>query len=132
MLVAGGRTFVLSVTSSQRDTSTSLRTIASALPPTHLAGPGRSRDDIRAAIRRSLADVRLCYERGVATQRGLAGRVTASFIIDQAGDVQTASISSTTLAHPQVLDTVRLLRFGVRAEPGIVGVNYPFVFDTQP
>jgi len=31
-----------------------------------------------------------------------------------------------------VRQTVRLLRFGARTEPGVVGVNYPFVFDTQP
>jgi len=137
VLVADGRTFVLSVTAALRDFGRGRFVIASALPPMTIAAARvRSREEIRTAIRRSIVDVRFCYEGALRQRPDLAGRVTVSFLIDQAGDIQMAAISASTLQHAQVegcvLEVARQMRFGARAEPGIVGVNYPFVFDAQP
>lgn len=136
VLVAEGRTFVLSVTAAVRDLLRGRILIASAIPAMTIAARDRSRDEIRTAIRRSIVDVRFCYEGALGQRPDLAGRVTASFIMDQAGDIQRAEISDSTLQDARVegcvLEVVRHMRFGARAEPGVVGVNYPFVFVAQP
>jgi TonB family protein len=93
-----------------------------------------SRDVIRNVIRRHIDEVRSCYERELARTPTLAGRVTVSFIISATGAVQTAAISSTTMNDPTVeaclVHAVRRWVFPAPDGGGVVGVNYPFVFDS--
>lgn len=93
-----------------------------------------SRGVIRNVIRRHLGEVRFCYERELARAPTLEGRITVSFVISASGAVQSAAISTTTMNEPRVeecvVEAVRRWVFPAPDGGGVVGVNYPFVFDT--
>jgi TonB family protein len=94
-----------------------------------------SRDVIQRVIRRHLNEVRYCYERGLAGDPSLQGRVTVSFIISPSGNVQSASVADSTLSNPGIesciTNAVNRWTFP-RPEGGIVMVNYPFVLQSSP
>lgn len=94
-----------------------------------------SHEVIRRTIRRHINEVRFCYERELAQRPDLAGRVTVSFIIGSTGSVTTATTTNTTLQNARVegclAQAVRRWTFPAPDGGGVVGVNYPFVFDTS-
>lgn len=97
---------------------------------------GLDKDTIAGTVRRQLPRVRHCYETQLVKNPKLAGTVVVSFAIGPDGAVETASIKSSTLAHPAtescVVDVVAGLRFS-RPEGGArVVVNYPFVLQAAP
>jgi hypothetical protein len=96
------------------------------------AGGSLAREVIRSVIRSHMMEVRACFERGLAANPELAGRVTVSFVISASGAVQSSTIANTTLNHAQVegcvTDAVRSWTFPA-PEGGAVLVNYPFVLD---
>jgi TonB family protein len=94
-----------------------------------------SHEVIRRTIRRHINEVRFCYEQELAQRPDLAGRVTVSFIIGGTGTVTTATTMNTTLQNARVegclVQAVRRWTFPAPDGGGVVGVNYPFVFDTS-
>lgn len=94
-----------------------------------------SREIIRRTIRRHINEVRYCYEQELTQRPDLAGRVTVSFIIGATGAVSTATTMNTTLQNARVegclVQAVRRWTFPEPEGGGVVGVNYPFVFDTS-
>ncbi len=92
-----------------------------------------SREVIRRAVRRQVNAVRFCYERRLATQPDLEGRVTIAFVIGPDGAVQSSAVASSTLDDEAtercVADVVARVRFPTVEGAGAVAVNYPFVFD---
>jgi Ca-activated chloride channel homolog len=89
-----------------------------------------SKDVIRRVVRRHANEVRFCYEKGLAAEPALTGRVVIKLVIDAQGRVTMAAVAETTLNEPNVeaciVAAVRRWIF-----PGIPGggtavVNYPF------
>ncbi len=62
----------------------------------------------------------------------MAGRILVSFTIDPQGNVARASIAETELNNSTVEDCVvrrfRRFAFPQPSTPGLVHVNYPFMF----
>ena len=89
-----------------------------------------AREVIRSVIRSHMMEVRACFERGLAANPELAGRVTVSFVISASGAVQSSTIANTTLNQAQVegcvTDAVRSWTFPAPEGGGVVTVNYPF------
>ncbi|MCC7542236.1 MAG: AgmX/PglI C-terminal domain-containing protein [Deltaproteobacteria bacterium] len=72
-----------------------------ALGAPEVRGP-LSADVVARVIRQHLGEIRLCYERGLATQPDLHGRVTVRFVVSAGGVVQSATGASTNLRDPSV------------------------------
>ena len=79
-------------------------------------------------------EVKICYERELAAQPTLAGRVTIKFIILGTGAVQMAAVAESTIGDANVesciAQAVRRWRFPEPDGGGIVIVTYPF--DLEP
>jgi TonB family protein len=107
-----------------------------ALAPTVVA-PGAlgslSREVIRTVIRSHLAEVRTCYETALAGGT-FESRVVVGFVIAVDGHVATATIEDSSPGHAAmdacIVDAVRGWTFPAPEGHGVVGVSYPFVFDT--
>jgi hypothetical protein len=86
---------------------------------------------IRDVIRLHLPEIRVCYERMLATQPHLAGTVATQFFIGPDGKVVTAQASG---VDPElascVADALRAIEFPRPRGGGGVQVNYPFRFAT--
>ncbi len=102
--------------------------------PAHVMG-GLSQDAIRRVVRRHLNEVRFCYEQGLQQNPSLEGRVTVAWIISGDGRVQSANVSSTSLSNRGVegciSNAVRRWTFPTPENHGVVGVNYPFVLQSN-
>ncbi len=104
------------------------------------AGPRGSlpREAIRRVIRANLEQVRACFERELAREATLEGRIVMSIVIGGDGSVVTAVAASSSMtpageraaAVGSCLETVvRTFRFPPTGG-GSVLVHYPFIFDT--
>jgi len=87
---------------------------------------------IDAVIKRSMNQIRYCYQRELSTNPSLGGKITVKFVIAKDGTVSKASIKSSTMGNSAVEGCItgRFMRFQF-PEPkggGIVIVSYPFVF----
>lgn len=93
---------------------------------------------IQRIVRLQAGRFRACYERGLAKNPNLAGRVVARFVIDRAGQVTDASDGGSDLPDPEVVACVVRGFYSLdfpQPEVGIITVTYPFVFSsdgTQP
>lgn len=91
------------------------------------------KDQIRQVVRRHMNEIRFCYEKALAAQPTMEGRVTVQFTIDTDGSVSQSSVQSSTLKHPPtetcITDAVKLWQFP-KPVGGIVKVAYPFVLRT--
>ena len=93
-------------------------------------------DAIRRVVRRHINEVRYCYERALAEDPALSGRLTVSFVISPTGSVSVASAgdgtfpdtSTTTTMTACVVSAVRRWTFPA-PDGGIVTVDYPFVLN---
>lgn len=88
-------------------------------------------ETIVAAVRSHLGVVKGCFERGLALQPGLAGRILVDFRIGQAGRV-TAVSSKSTLDAPAVescvVEAIPRWQFPTPTDGQPIDVTYPFVF----
>jgi Ca-activated chloride channel family protein len=93
------------------------------------------RSVIDQVIQRNMNQIRYCYQRELAKDPTLAGKVVVKFVIGADGTVTSAEVKSTTLGNASVESclTGRFLRmqFPSAAGGGIVVVSYPFVFAPQ-
>jgi TonB family protein len=87
---------------------------------------------IRRVIRRSLARVKYCYERQLAKNPSLAGKLVVGFTIQPDGTVTGALVKSSTIGDVEVgqcvVKVVKALKFPKPAGGGVVIVTYPFNF----
>jgi outer membrane biosynthesis protein TonB len=58
---------------------------------------GLDRDQIAAVINRHIGEILYCYEQGLQVKPGLNGRVNERFVINGAGRVSSANVSSSSL-----------------------------------
>jgi TonB family protein len=93
---------------------------------------GLDRDLIADVINRHMGQFRFCYEQGLQSTPGLAGRVAVRFTIGANGRVKSAGIDNTTMNSSMVescvVSRMRSLKFPL-PEGGVdVKVSYPFMF----
>ena len=93
------------------------------------------RSVIDAYIRRNLAKIRWCYEKELAKDPELFGRIVINFTISGTGAVSQSRINRTTMGNQAVencvANQIRTIRFPAPKGGGIVIVNYPFVFKSS-
>lgn len=93
------------------------------------------RRDIDAYIRRNLAKVLWCYQKGLEKNPELVGRVVFNFIISESGDVSSVKVHRTTLGSAEVencvAEQIKKIKFPAPEGGGIVFVNYPFTFKNK-
>lgn len=93
---------------------------------------GLDREVIAAVIREHLGQIRYCYERQLAASPDLYGKLKVRFTIDANGEVDSQSVSQTTLKNNMIEDCI-LRRLATWKFPKPKGgtkviVSYPFLF----
>ena len=88
---------------------------------------------IQKVVRDHQGEFRACYERELNKIKGLNGRVVLFWLISPQGDVTKAIVKETSLKNQTVeqclIKSVNHWRFPAPKGGGIVGVEYPFVFN---
>jgi hypothetical protein len=89
---------------------------------------------IQLIVRNKFGAMRSCYERGLAAQHDLHGKVLTRFVIEKNGDVSTVEDGGSDLPDPKVTECVRAafrtLRFGPRrGNLHELEVVYPIIFN---
>jgi hypothetical protein len=92
---------------------------------------GLDKDQIAAVINRHIGEVIYCYEKGLQVQSELSGRVDIHWVINAAGVVNGANVSSSSLHNTKVdnciVDHLRTWKFPHPVGGVNVKVEYPFV-----
>ena len=87
-------------------------------------------------VRQNFGRFRLCYEKGLARNAALAGRVELRFVIERDGSVSRAvSGAGSDLPDPEVVGCVTNGLNGVSfplPEGGPVSVVFPILFEPAP
>ena len=90
---------------------------------------------IDKVVRRHMNQIRYCYQRELASNPSLAGKVVVKFAVGPDGAVTSAELRSTTLGNSAVESCVigrfRRMAFPAPAGGGIVIVSYPLQFSPQ-
>ena len=87
---------------------------------------------IRGVVRERIGEIRACYDRGLAADPGLAGRVVIAFTIDAGGGVREASAEEVTIGGDVgacCREAALGWRFPAPTGAKAVSVRYPFVFE---
>jgi hypothetical protein len=91
-------------------------------------------ESIQRTVRQSFGRFRLCYEKGLAQNPNLQGRVAASFVIGRDGAVASVVDGGSDLPDASVracvLRAFQAISFSP-PEDGIVTVTYPIVFSPE-
>jgi len=97
---------------------------------------------IDRVVKKKLAQIRYCYQKGLNKNPGLWGEVVVSFRIDNDGGVSSVKTKSTTLEYPShetaspvetcINRRISKLKFPEPSDGGVVLVSYPFRFSTAP
>ena len=94
-----------------------------------------SKEVIRRMVRRHLNEVKFCYERELADNPQLEGRVIVKFVISASGRVSRATLESTTLnddiAETCIANAVQRWVFPRPKDGSVVVVYYPFQLTAQ-
>jgi TonB family protein len=102
-------------------------------PPTRVIG-GLTQQVVGEYIGRYWSQFKYCYEKGLASDPNLYGKITVTFGINAVGRVHDASVMQTSLQDNNVeqclLRVVRRIRFPKPKGGGEVVVTYPFLFTT--
>ncbi|RMF18524.1 MAG: TonB family protein [Candidatus Dadabacteria bacterium] len=90
-----------------------------------------SADAIRAVVEKNLRGIKFCYEKQLANNPDLKGKVVVQFTIGTDGKVKKYKIEKSSLNNPDVerciLSRVRRWTFP-KPEKDAVTVSYPFIF----
>jgi MYXO-CTERM domain-containing protein len=93
---------------------------------------GLPSEAVQRTVRQNFGRLRLCYERGLATNPNLQGTVTTALEIDAKGAVTSAKNGSTDLADSAVVEcvtrTFRTISFPEPLSKGKVEVVYSIIF----
>lgn len=96
---------------------------------------GLSQEVVGQIVRRHWNEIKYCYERELAKDPNLEGKVAVSFQIGPVGSVIRTTIAETTLgnsaAEQCMLNQVKKWRFPAPEGGGVVDVTYPFIFRTS-
>jgi hypothetical protein len=110
------------------------------------SGPGAGAEDpivlgtmekwlVDRVVKQHLTEIRYCYEKELAKNPKLFGKVVTKFVIAKDGTVSQATTKNTTMKNPLVESCVvtrfERMRFPPPRGGGIVVVSYPFVFHAQ-
>lgn len=94
-----------------------------------------NRSLIDRVVTSSLSEIRDCYEKELAKNSNLFGKMVIKFVISKDGTVSQAGVKTSTLGNPKVEDcvtgTFRRMRFPAPQGGGIVVVSYPLVFNSR-
>ena len=99
--------------------------------PTILGGLDKSLID--AVIKRNMSQIRYCYQRQLAKNPSLNGKIKVKFVIAKDGSVSKASIASSTMGgagkpvQSCIVGRFKKFKFP-KPNGGIVIVKYPFIF----
>jgi len=89
------------------------------------------KSNIEAVVKQRAGAIRACYEAQLQLQEGLAGKLAVRWTINTEGQVDAASVTSSTMGNPKVescvMTVIRRMRFA-KPEGGICVVQWPFVF----
>jgi TonB family protein len=92
------------------------------------------KDIIRRIVRAHINEVRFCYDKGLAKDPALKGKVSVQFTIGASGSVASSSLKDSTVTDADVADcivkAVRRWKFPKPEGGGIVNVTYPFVLSS--
>ncbi|OGS37460.1 MAG: hypothetical protein A2293_11035 [Elusimicrobia bacterium RIFOXYB2_FULL_49_7] len=93
---------------------------------------GRNPADIYRVVMQHIGGLRAEYNKRLRDKPNLKGKVTVKFAIDQAGNVISSTVVSSTLRDKimemEVLKRVRTWRFDPCSKCSIATVTYPFAF----
>lgn len=93
---------------------------------------GLTADQIARVVKKKLGAVRYCYERQLAANPNLYGKIKVQFVIAPTGKVSTQSIKSTTmksaLVEGCILRKIKRWAFPLPKGGTEVAVSYPFYF----
>ena len=110
--------------------------VGEALPGAASVRGSLDKEIIRRVIRRHIAEPKECYERQLARNPELSGRMVVKFTIAATGDVESSTLQDSTLGDPRVescvVEAVRAWKFPEPEGGGIVIVSYPFSFTAGP
>jgi hypothetical protein len=87
---------------------------------------------IQRIVRQNFGRFRLCYEKGLAANPNLQGRVSVRFVIDRNGAVSNVSNGGSSIPDSGVVSCVISAYYGLsfpKPEGGIVTVVYPISFE---
>ena len=91
-----------------------------------------NRCTIDSYVRKSVDEIKKCYEDELVKDPKIAGRVVINFIIQATGNVVKSKVQRTTMNNPKVeqcaAEVVKKIKFPKPKGGGIVIVNYPFLF----
>jgi TonB family protein len=97
--------------------------------------PPLTRDEIRLVVRAKLAEVRDCFDTGLASDPTLGGRVALRFTIDAAGRVRDSTIVEDQLASSSVaaclLERIEHWQFPRPRAGQELTIVYPFHFTAE-
>jgi len=91
---------------------------------------GLARELIQRTIRRHMNEVRFCYERELASNPSLEGRVAVTFLIDATGTVRQANAAAEGMSSVGSCVAGAVRRWTFPEAEGPTGVTYPFVFQS--
>ncbi len=93
---------------------------------------GLDRDVIAKVIKKNIGQIRYCYERQLAANPNIYGKVMVNFTIAASGKVATKNVKNTTLKNSMVEGCMlrRIARWKFPEPKGgtTVNVSYPFLF----
>ena len=96
----------------------------------HTVSGSLPKEVIRRFIRQKIREIRFCYERELAANTTLSGRVAIMFQINSQGGVILSAVKESTLRNPNVetciASVVRRITFPPPPDGGTVIVTYPF------
>ncbi|MCP4499456.1 MAG: FHA domain-containing protein [Deltaproteobacteria bacterium] len=94
-----------------------------------------SREEIQRVVKRFLSKITFCYNKELAKNPNLSGKLVGTWTIGSAGTVTMAKISQNTMGNKSVgacvVKNIKRMRFPRPKGGGSVFVNYPFVFDAK-
>ena len=94
-----------------------------------------SKEAIRTTIRSHINQIRFCYERRLAQQPELTGRVSIRFLIDSSGAVTSSRVAGSTIGDRAVdicvARAIQRITFPEPEDGGVVFVTYPFLFQSE-
>ncbi|MBN1944986.1 MAG: energy transducer TonB, partial [Bradymonadales bacterium] len=104
-------------------------------PPTQPPEGSLSRESILRVMLGNRPEFNQCYQQARQTDPSLQGRLALRFFIDPDGQVTSSQITESTIPnaalHQCIMQQVGQLHFPKPDPPGIVTVNYPFVFSAE-